>query len=67
MEDGGSLGSLGLSSDSPEVGESGSSILWDSMVRPRGELEVEYLPRLPTQLGVCVCVCVHAHVEGVVM
>ena len=50
MEDGRSLGRLGLSLDSAEIGETGTSILWHSVVGPGGELEVEHLPRFVTQL-----------------
>ena len=50
MEDGWSLGSLGLGLHPAEVGEGGAGILGDSVVWPRGELQVKHLPRFTTQL-----------------
>ena len=40
MEESRSLGRLALSLDSAEVCESGASILWHSVIRPRHKLEV---------------------------
>ena len=37
-----------LSFNSPEVVEDGSSILWHTMVRPRGEVVLDYLTRATT-------------------